>query len=99
MRVAELRGLRRLDVVEQALPEHAKPGTPDHRVFVAARHRVLDTCNRARRELPKILGCYALRQVVRRELIARVVIPGHGPFNLPPSVLMPGEKPAAKAGN
>ena len=81
-----------LTCLEEALPEHDKPGTADHKLFQGMRHRILNTGNQKLRELPKILECFAMRQVIKREVVCTVVAQGHGPFNLPKGVKMPSER-------
>lgn len=76
--------------LEEALPHKKGDGSNNERLFKALRHRVLTVGNRHKRDLPLLLGCYVIQQVVEREVVQRVVVKGEGPWNLPPGVRLPG---------
>ena len=78
--------------LESMLPERNVPGSADAKLFASLRHRILTAGNRQVRDLSRVLGGFAMRQVVRREEVDRVVLPGYGPFNLPRGVKMPSER-------
>ena len=81
-----------LTCLEEALPDHKRPGTADYKLFTAMRHRILDVGNRQLRELPKVLGCFAVQQLIRRQTVEQVTMPAHGPFHLPAGVKIRGQE-------
>lgn len=77
--------------LESLLPDHKKPGTSDFKLFNALKRRVLHVGNNSQREAAKVLGNFAIREVLRSEQVTRIIVKGRGPHNLPPGVKMPGE--------
>lgn len=68
--------------LEQALPHSRGDNSPNDLRFKQLRHRILDCGGRLKREIPRELGCYVIRQVIERQVVSRVRLPGHGPLGL-----------------
>ncbi len=80
-----------LRALESALPHSKGDGSANERLYQAHRNRILNKGNAAVRSLPDLLDCYVVYQVAEHKVV-KVVIQGHGPYNLPPNVKLRDQK-------
>jgi hypothetical protein len=71
-----------------------KPGDPveKQQLFQAYKSRILNTGNRLLRELPNVLSCFFVEQLLVREVVTRQLPKEPGPWGLPQGIKHPSEK-------